>query len=241
MSTDFLRIPVLCVLDGRVVIVVRSLQSKFGLGVLLVFEEEPNKILELSKEEKLPFLIIDEETTKDLKFPKDKPTAEWNISEIYLVILNALYEYDGDTQKTVFSLADLAGCRLNLSDEAEKLIASMDEDERRNLWAILFMTFMFVGREGAKREVNITSELLGDGEPAVSLSSELYFTKEHRFDNELVECLRIADELGLFYEDASEKKEYGKITIVNKLNIKFRPKRYDVSLLGIKRKIEIEY
>ena len=164
ISTSFLHMPIFCVLNKRAMIALRSLQSRSDIGVLLVFESEPEQMLALVEKEKLPFLIIDEQTTSNLARCEYKQTKEENISEIYRVALNALYEYDDDTLKTIFSLADLTRCRLKLSKEAKTLIIEMKDDDRADLWAILFMLFMFASRESVNREIKITSGMFDDEE-----------------------------------------------------------------------------
>jgi len=239
ISKDFLRLPVLCVLDGRSAVVARSLQGGFDIGVILIFDYPVESFLWLAEAGRLDLVRIDRkfigEITENRKEPSD--AEKEGISSAYSLMLNSLYNIDVDTDVSgaVASLADLAGCRVAISDEVIGAINKMSKNERNNILTMLFLTFLFAAREGKRREIEIGCEMRY-GEPIIIFSSELVAQNDLRGNDELCEFIRIAEQQDLLFEGIAN--DYGNTD--NKLRIELNPKTLDFALLGIKLRPQLE-
>ena len=233
IGKGFSRLPVLCVLGGKSVIAARSLQGRYDIGILFVFEEPIEAFLSLADSGRLDLVLIDRDILGDM----EKSGASVNeealerICIAYRLMINSLYniEVEEDISGAVAALADLAGCVVRLPYEDCEIINKMKSDEKTDLLALIFLVFLFVSREGVRRDLEIGVELRGD-DPNVSFSTELRRAEVSRVDEELCEFMRIADERGLLYEGVQRDS----VKLDGEMRIELDPKRLDFSLLGIK-------
>ena len=235
----FTRMPVVCVLDGKSVIVVRSFRGRFDMGILFIFDDPIENLLTLAEMGKLDLVAIDKSCRRDgFECGKELSDAEVErISSAYRLMLNSLYniDVDKDVSGAIQSLADLAGCRVLITEETCAIIHKMDEQVKNDLLTMLFLIFLFAARESLRREVEVSAELRY-GEPVVILLSELLDSDAFRYDEELCEFLRIAERQDMLIEGVDEGLE----GIDNTMRIELNPKTFDLALLGIKLRPQLE-
>lgn len=235
----FVRMPVLCVLDGKSVIVVRSLCGRFDIGILFIFDYPIESFLALAEAGRLDLVLIDKSCRNGMvKHREELSDAEQEqISSSYRLMLDSLYNIDADRDlhSAIEALADLAGCRVLITEESCELLCKVDEYVKNNLFAILFLMFLFVGRESLERRLEVVAELRYD-EPVVILLSELSDSDDFRYDEELSEFLRIADRQDMILKGIGDGLE----GVENKMRIELNPKNFDLSLLGIKLRPRLE-
>ena len=233
IGKGFSRLPVLCVLDGKSVIVARSLQGRYDLGILFMFEEPIEAFLALAENGRLDLVLIDRDILGDVAMSRASVNEEdiERICVAYRLMINSLYniEADEDVSGAIAALADLAGCAVRLPYESCETINKMKSDEKTDLLVLLFLVFLFVSREGVRRDVAIGVELRGD-DPRISFTTELRNFKMPRIEEELHEFMRISDERGLLYEGVQRDGE----KLDGEMRIVLDPKSLDFSLLGIK-------
>lgn len=239
IGRDFLRLPVLCVLDGKSAIVAGSLQGSFDIGVIFMFDYPPESFLELAEAGKLDLVRIDRKFIEEKKESSKAPNADEQegILSAYRLMLNSLYNIDADTDvaSAVVALAELAGCRVAISEEVIETINQMPDQEKKNILTMLFMTFLFVAREGKRRNIEISCEMRYD-EPIIIFSSELVEQTDRRGKEELLEFIRIAEGHGMFFDGITNHDE----NTDNEMHIELNPKILDFSLLGIKLRPQLD-
>lgn len=229
----FLRMPVLCVLDGKSVIVVRSLRGGFDIGILFIFDDPIENFISLAEAGRLDLVAIDKSCRREeIESRKELNDIEQErISSAYRLMLDSLYniETDKDISGAIWALADLAGCRVLMTDDTCAIIQTTDEQIKNNLLTMLFLIFLFAARESLRRQVEVSAELR-HGEPVVILLSELACSDAFRYDGELCEFLRIADRQDMLLEGVGEGLE----GVDKRMRIELNLKTLDLALLGIK-------